>query len=490
MEPATFKMLQQQQGQQLLVGKSASKAFSGATSETVPGSVCTLCSLCEHELQPHQKRWKLASQHHDCGKNWDLASKACNKGAESKSGFSALKVRGANEGRDDGVDDEDTLRDQVELRKRIVRQYGSPGCTANDVRDLVVGFVRKRNVKRSSKMVQMDEGSFKAHMVFVRGWSKRSARLKWQEISTYPERFKTVRSSRGLLTWVPQNPEISIEDIFGTETYEAGGSVSLSQNEADLFLSSEQGGVMPDGAAIGALTGGLRASSFEHNADATFTNMYVDDDPETSVSEDEERELKPRRKPPGRPSCPSTGKASYRASFPKQLHQGFDIEMSSRGESPGHESRGSYDDVRPVDSVSQVSAKPSQNVSLPSSRQCPNVAAPSKKPSASAATGLEAGSQASVRVSTPSPSPPSKKARSETLAESVEVVHSKVAMISMPPPVDLSAFDSQFLQKPLHLEKLQKLFTRYVKTNLEISKTAARVNHNIFDKAILLSPPL
>jgi hypothetical protein len=166
--------------------------------------------------------------------------------------------------------------------------------------------------------------------------------------------------------------------------------------------------------------------------------------------------------------------------------------MSSRGESPGHESRGSYDDVRPVDSVSQGSAKPSQNVSLPSSRQCPNVAAPSKKPSASAATGLEAGSQASVRVSTPSPSPPSKKARSETLAESVGWLVRDVrwSMISMPPPVDLSAFDSQFLQKPLHLEKLQKLFTRYVKTNLEISKTAARVNHNIFDKAILLSPPL
>jgi len=91
----------------------------------------------------------------------------------------------------------------------------------------------------------MDFRSFKAHFKRIRGWSKRARLAKWAEIEANPSAFRTSMARGHLTVWVPQNPEVSLEELLVGDVSDTGRTLNLDRAAADHMLRGVGGGVQP-----------------------------------------------------------------------------------------------------------------------------------------------------------------------------------------------------------------------------------------------------
>jgi hypothetical protein len=480
-----------------------------------------ICNLCNNPIESEQPKWKRACQHHECGRKMDLASKACQKDAATRAAFATIKILGVRpvEGdRGEREEDQEALEaENARLRALIATKYGTPGYQAEDVRQLLVKAHRKHTTKRIAKMVLMDKKSFMAHMKYVRGWSRKARVSKWHEVERNPGAFRTVTDLRGVVKlWVPSNPEVAVEDEIGVSTLDDDREVSMPVGSVRNFLFGQGGGVLPDSSALQALAGpGINSAEF--GFDTTCDNPYLSDgggsDISGSGSSDGSRHgLRPcpgdvkyaRCGPrvqaqwfqhcvPGRPSCPST--------------------MSLR-DRPNYASRNAADmdeeEIAPEDSASQVAASRPQQA-VPSS----SISATRTLLLGGGGSGNGAGSRCSRTSHSPSTSlheegrptssvgflqmphvavatqhdgsttlTPTKRKLGETEPDSASKVsdaggnvdrggaeddrfYVQAPLYPCPNKVDILSmrvdkYESQLLQKPLHLLELQSDFTAYM----------------------------
>ena len=230
-------------------------AFLGAAGQESP-----LCNLCSEPVKPGDARWKKTCQHYICGKRWDLAGKACRTGKNPDAirGFESLKEKRGRKS-EAAIDEDDAAEDdeeeaKAELRKRIVTQYGDT-LSPKELREILVQIYRKRETKRNDAHEQMDELAFKAHMKYKRGWKKDDIKAKWKEIEASPRRFNAVEKDGRLLVWVPLNPRIAVEDIFGTKLSDDKRKISVEHDVGKELLFGAKGGVGVPKNAVGVLGG-------------------------------------------------------------------------------------------------------------------------------------------------------------------------------------------------------------------------------------------
>ena len=227
-----------------------------------PPSYISMCGLCGEAVAPSDRTWKATKDHFVCGRRFDLASKACCSDRGHKDAWTSFVKK------DDDYDADSGESTRMSVRKQIAQNYGTPAMKADDLRKLLVTLHRERSVRATNKSILMDQYSFKAHMRFVRGWPKAAVALKWNEIEATPQSFRT-KFERGILKiWVPQNPEVSVEDALRADVHDSGRELQLASADATNFLFSVGGGVVvsTNGAAV---VGG--PASLDDDFDSTVT---------------------------------------------------------------------------------------------------------------------------------------------------------------------------------------------------------------------------
>jgi hypothetical protein len=248
-----------------LVSILASSA--AASSRNLPNLPGVECSICERPIFTGDRKFRSTNMHFECWERWDLASKACNyKGcdADVKNAWQQLALKNNKPGSSvsgEGADDDEISNannDELaarRLRKRIAAEYGSENMGASDVRKLVLKISRDRVSRLVNKAVRMDKEGFVAHFKYVKGWRRKQIKRKWAEVEMYPQHYRTKKIAGRLHIWVPQNPEVSLEDVMKSSTLDEPRTLELDDQQADLMLYGKRGGVAPHSAAT-AVVGG------------------------------------------------------------------------------------------------------------------------------------------------------------------------------------------------------------------------------------------
>lgn len=430
-------------------------------------SVVDTCNLCMLPIQVGEPRWKKACQHEQCGKRYDLASKACQKTTDCQAAFTSMNMKqlelpgsGDNENEDGKV----AQQEVGELRRIIATKYGSTGYKAADIREMVVKSYRSRQYRKTAKVVKMDQLSFEAHMQYVRGWKEPAIKRKWAEVEAAPRKFRTTYGSKNqLLLWVPQNAEVAIDDIIGADTFDNERTIQTSDEQAERFLYGAHGGVSPDASALFNMSQGLTAKDMDVDG-----NPYLDDfdriSDEEAIEKDKEKWYAFRKNvmgvPSGRPSCPSTD----------VNHPGLrSLKSSMTLDDPGR------DDIRPEDSVSQVSKV---GPSTASSRRgdIRKSTSPSCSPAQSPRSGASfahAPSKVAVTGAKTSANHNPNEGQDHDAIDATSAIREDQNPLQLEiPPMDLEGFDNQMVTKPLKLLALQNLFEKHLELIIVTFQTA------------------
>ena len=104
-------------------------------------------------------------------------------------------------------------RIRAALRMRRNPETGVQDETASSIKGIIRTIHRQHVVRSTSCLTEMDELSFKANFKYVRGWPPQRILDKWQEIVDNPGKYRTSQVGGHLNVWVPQNRNVSLEDV-------------------------------------------------------------------------------------------------------------------------------------------------------------------------------------------------------------------------------------------------------------------------------------
>lgn len=124
-------------------------------------------------------------------------------------------------------------------------QFSGKNPDASSIKALIVKISRQRIARSKITSIEMERRSFLAHFKNVRGWGKKSRKAKWLQIEANPSSFRTSMAKGHLTVWVPQNPEVSLEELLIGDVSDAGRSLNLDKAQADHVLRGVGGGVAP-----------------------------------------------------------------------------------------------------------------------------------------------------------------------------------------------------------------------------------------------------
>jgi len=123
------------------------------------------------------------------------------------------------------------------------------------IKTLVLKMHRQHLARSKASAIEMDRRSFLAHYKNVRGWGKNDRKAKWLEVENNPSMFRSSKRRGYLTVWVPQNPEVSIEELTISDLSDEPRPMQFSPEMAHNLLFGQDGGVaLPS--APSAIVGG------------------------------------------------------------------------------------------------------------------------------------------------------------------------------------------------------------------------------------------
>jgi len=133
------------------------------------------------------------------------------------------------------------------------------------IKNLVLTMHRQHLARSKASAIEMDRRSFLAHYKNVRGWKKKDRLAKWAEVENNPTVFRTSKRRGHLTVWVPQNPEVSIEELTVSDLADEGRVLGVSNEMGHNLLFGQDGGIALS-SAPSAIVGGPSslASDFDN----------------------------------------------------------------------------------------------------------------------------------------------------------------------------------------------------------------------------------